>query len=76
MVHNPGGDWNPGWGVDLSYFTKSRTGWKGSDVVYLIHLCGTFFQQENGLLGCTHLLVFVLWSPAKFLSATCSPQIF
>ena len=19
MVHNPGGDWNPGWGVDLSY---------------------------------------------------------
>ena len=19
MVHNPGGDWNPGWGVDLTY---------------------------------------------------------
>ena len=19
MVHNPGGDWNPGWGVDLKY---------------------------------------------------------
>ena len=19
MVHNPGGDWNPGWGVDLWY---------------------------------------------------------
>ena len=19
MVHNPGGDWNPGWGVDLSF---------------------------------------------------------
>ena len=19
MVHNPGGDWHPGWGVDLSY---------------------------------------------------------
>ena len=21
MVHNPGGDWNPGWGVDLTYPT-------------------------------------------------------
>ena len=19
MVHNPGGDWHPGWGVDLNY---------------------------------------------------------
>ena len=19
IVHNPGGDWHPGWGVDLSY---------------------------------------------------------
>ena len=22
MVHNPGGDWNPGWGVDLRYIFK------------------------------------------------------
>ena len=22
MVHNPGGDWHPGWGVDLTYITN------------------------------------------------------
>ncbi len=22
MFHNPGGDWHPGWGVDLSYFLQ------------------------------------------------------
>ena len=28
MVHNPGGDWNPGWGVDLRY--KFFTDWKNT----------------------------------------------
>ena len=25
MVHNPGGDWHPGWGVDLSSLSTTRT---------------------------------------------------
>ena len=25
MVHNPGGDWNPGWGVDLNWLVVEPT---------------------------------------------------
>ncbi len=25
MVHNPGGHWHPGWGVDLRYITAETT---------------------------------------------------
>ena len=32
MVHNPGGDWHPGWGVDLKYINFFHQPWDFSVV--------------------------------------------
>ena len=51
MVHNPGGDWHPGWGVDLTYR------WEILGVISyptknsLILLMEDFLEVENRSFG-------------------------
>ena len=46
MVHNPGGDWNPGWGVDLSYYYHS---YSTNGKLGCFGLAGLGFESRIGL---------------------------
>ena len=47
MVHNPGGDWNPGWGVDLNH-NNQQPHHKNHRYAILGH----FFLLQNGIQFC------------------------
>ena len=45
MVHNPGGDWHPGWGVDLSF----NNGWKHHYHFVVVILTSAWSQAAKRL---------------------------
>ena len=48
MVHNPGGDWNPGWGVDPRYFIGY--------VPFIFHYADGWFTFSRGTIDSTQKL--------------------
>ena len=61
MVHNPGGDWNPGWGVDLRY-TMHFVGNKWVETymtltlfVFVFNACNTKPTRKPPALSSNHM---------------------